>query len=476
PQTAGQRLQVSAEDAAGNLSNSAAITAPNLETPVDDTPPAAPTGLVINAGGSQLSGRGEAGTTVSVRDTQGNLIATSTVAADGTFSVSLDPAVIDGSALQVSLTDAAGNVSEAASVRSPDLIAPAQPTDLTLAAGVTLTGSGEPGASVQVRNAAGAVIGSGVVAANGQFSVELTPAQANGEFIDVRLVDAAGNESIPLTFQAPDITAPVAPFDLAVNADGSVLSGRGEPGSRVRVTDARGVELGSAVVNAAGSFALSLVPAQTEGQSLQATALDAAGNVSPATSVSAPNLETPVDTIPPDAPSGLVINAGGAQLSGRGEPGTTVTVRDALGRVIASDVVAPDGTFSVVLAPAVIDGSALRVDLTDAAGNVSETVSVLSPDLLAPAQPTDLALAEGVTLTGSGEPGASVEVRDAAGAVIGRGVVGADGQFSLALNPAQANGEFIDIHLIDAAGNESIPLAFQAPDITAPEAVTEVVV
>ncbi|MDD2137951.1 Ig-like domain-containing protein, partial [Pseudomonas kurunegalensis] len=69
------------------------------------TPPDAPTNLVIGLAGSQLSGRGEAGTTVQVRDAAGNVIATGTVGADGNFTVTLAPAVIDGSTLQVTLTD-----------------------------------------------------------------------------------------------------------------------------------------------------------------------------------------------------------------------------------------------------------------------------------------------------------------------------------------------------------------------------------
>ncbi|MCE0912661.1 Ig-like domain-containing protein, partial [Pseudomonas kurunegalensis] len=111
-----------------------------------------------------------------------------------------------------------------------DLLPPTQPTDLALADGVTFTGRGEPGATVQVRDAAGTVIGTGVVGADGLFSVTLSPAQANGEALDVRLVDTAGNTSAPLQFDAPDITAPAAPTELAVSADGTVLTGRAEPG------------------------------------------------------------------------------------------------------------------------------------------------------------------------------------------------------------------------------------------------------
>ncbi|WP_259334775.1 Ig-like domain-containing protein, partial [Pseudomonas sp. DP16D-T1] len=92
-----------------------AVTAPDIDGG-DTTPPEAPTNLVIGLAGGQLSGRGEAGTTVQVRDAAGNIIATGTVGADGTFVIALAPAVNDGSALQVTLTDAAGNVSQPGSV------------------------------------------------------------------------------------------------------------------------------------------------------------------------------------------------------------------------------------------------------------------------------------------------------------------------------------------------------------------------
>ncbi|WP_284357354.1 Ig-like domain-containing protein, partial [Pseudomonas putida] len=68
----------------------------------------------------------------------------------------------------------------------------------------------------------------------------------------------------------------------------------------------------------------------------------------------------------------------------------------------------------------------------------------------------------------------TVQVRDAGGNIIGTGVVGADGLFSVTLSPAQANGEALDVRLVDAAGNSSIPLEFTAPDITPPSAVSDI--
>ncbi|MGO0113092.1 Ig-like domain-containing protein, partial [Pseudomonas putida] len=181
-------------------------------------------------------------------------------------TATLNPAVNDGSTLQVTLTDAAGNVSQPGSVTSADLLPPAQPTDLALVDGVTFTGRGEPGATVQVRDAAGNLIGTGVVGADGLLSLTLSPAQANGEALDVRLVDAAGNSSIPLEFTAPDITPPEAVTDILVGPGGTALSGRGEPGATVEVRDASGTVIGTGVVGANGTFLIDLAPAAQPGE------------------------------------------------------------------------------------------------------------------------------------------------------------------------------------------------------------------
>jgi hypothetical protein len=114
----GEVLQVTATDAAGNTSTAGDITAPDIDGG-DTTPPDAATNLVVGLAGAQLSGRGEAGASVQVRDAQGNVLANGTVNPDGTFQITLDPPVKDGSNLQVVLTDASGNASAPASVVTP---------------------------------------------------------------------------------------------------------------------------------------------------------------------------------------------------------------------------------------------------------------------------------------------------------------------------------------------------------------------
>ncbi len=59
-------------------------------------------------------------------------------------------------------------------------------------------------------------------------------------------------------------------------------------------------------------------------------------------------------------------------------------------------------------------------------------------DTAAPTDPGNLSLAqEGTPLTGTAEAGALITVKDSGGTVIGTGVVGSDGSFSIALSPAQ---------------------------------------
>ncbi len=71
-----------------------------------------------------------------------------------------------------------------------------------------MNGTGEAGATVTVRNAAGQVLGTAQVATDGSFSVPLSSAQLNGQTLSVVQADAAGNVSPPLALAALDTTAP----------------------------------------------------------------------------------------------------------------------------------------------------------------------------------------------------------------------------------------------------------------------------
>lgn len=468
PQTGGQTLTASQSDAAGNLSPiTTVVAAGGAETP-DTTAPDAPTNLALTNSGTRLSGNGEAGTTVTVKDAQGNVIGTGVVAADGTFQLTLDPAQTTGAQLQVSLTDAAGNVSPATEYTAGDTTAPDAPTDLAISAnGSVLTGKGEPGATVSVTDAAGNVVGAGTVGADGYFSLVLNPAQANGQALEVSLTDAGGN-SASAGITAPDIEAPASPTELALDAAGLTLTGKAEPGSTVTVKDAAGAVIGTGITAADGTFSITLNSPQLDGQQLDVTATDAAGNVS------VPAAYEVADTTAPGAVTNLLISADGLTLSGKGEPGATVEIRNAANEVIGTGVVAANGTFIISLDPAATEGEVFTAVQTDAAGNASAPASITAPDADGPGTPGNLQLSsDGVTLTGTGTPGNTINVLDADGNVIATGVVAGDGTFSIDLSPPLTNGELLEVVAIDGNGEQSVPTALTAGDTTPPAAVTD---
>ena len=125
-------------------------------------------------------------------------------------------------------------MSAVAPVVAGDTTAPAAPTELKVSVdGLTLSGKGEVGSTVTVKDAAGAVIGTGPVEADGSFTIALDTAQTNGETLNVTLTDKAGNISAVTPVIAGDTTAPDAPTELKVSADGLSLTGKGEAGSTV---------------------------------------------------------------------------------------------------------------------------------------------------------------------------------------------------------------------------------------------------
>ncbi|MEJ8631742.1 Ig-like domain-containing protein [Sphingomonas sp. I4] len=76
-------------------------------------------------------------------------------------------------------------------------------------------------------------------------------------------------------------------------------------------------------------------------------------------------------------------------------------------------------------------------------------------DAQAPGQPTAGFTARGDSVTGRGEPGATIRVTDPQGNVIGTGTVGADGSFNIPVTTPQTNGQPANVTQTDPAGNTS---------------------
>ncbi len=462
-QTDGTSVAVTQADGAGNVSAPSTIATPDFAVPL------APTAIVTADGGA-VTGGGEAGASVVVRDASGVVLGSGTAGADGAFTVRIAPAQANGETLSVTVSDAGGNVSPATVVTAPDITAPALPVAQIGGDGETVAGTGEPGATITVRDAADTVIGTAIVAADGSYSVTLTPAQTNAETVRVSQVDAAGNVSASAFVVAPDVTAPAQP-SATIAGDGTSVSGTGEPGAAILITGATGATLGTAVVAGDGSYTAGLDPAQANGEALRVVQTDAAGNASAPLPLTAPDI-----TAPP-AP-GATLDPSGAVVTGTGEIGARVTVVDGAGTLLGSAVVTAQGNYSITLSTPQIDSQALSVAQRDAAGNLSPATGLTAPDITAPGAPVAQVGADGGTVTGTGEPGATVVVRTPLGGVVGTAVVNADGSYSVVVTPAQIDGEVLVVRQTDAAGNVSPIATAVAPDLvadTAPDAPTATV-
>ena len=459
PQVNLQQLTVTQVDGAGNFSANVILNAPDLQAPP------APTNVVLSPQGGAVIGQAEPGTVVSVvvSDAQGNVLGSATVAANGTFQVDLAFPQNNGQTLLVTSTDAAGNTSTSVTVIAADLTAPDAPTALVVSLdGLTVVGQGEIGATVNVRAANGDLLGIGTVDTNGTFSVVLDRAATENEVLNVTLIDVSRNVSTAATVVAPDVNGPDQPTALVLGDAGLTLSGQGDVGNTVTVRSVTGVILGTAVVDASGNFQVALSAAQINGETLEVVATSGA-------LVSLPARITVADTSAPDSLTNLSVSLDGTQVSGRGEAGAIVTIRDPDDIVLGRATVGVTGTFTVALNPPQTDGQELKAVQVDGADNASAEVTVTARDSTSPQAPGAVLDPAGTAVSGIAEAGTvvTVIVSDAQGNVLGTTVVAPDGSYQIILDTAQANGQTLLVTSTDAAGNVSATTTLLARDTTA---------
>ncbi|MGX9057417.1 Ig-like domain-containing protein [Pseudomonas aeruginosa] len=413
--------------------------------PPDTTPPKAASGLKIAPDGSSISGQAEAGASVGI-DTNGDGKPDLTVIADanGNFTAPLNPPLTNGQTVTVVVTDPAGNASPPAQVTAPDTTAPAPATDVQVAPdGSSVTGNAEPGATVGVdTDGDGQPDTTVVVGPGGSFEVPLNPPLTNGETVTVIVTDPAGNSSTPVTAEAPDF--PDAPQVNASN--GSVLSGTAEAGVTIVITDGNGNPIGQTSADANGNWSFTPGSQLPDGTVVNVVARDAAGNSSPATSIT-------VDGVAPSAP--VVEPSNGSELSGTAEPGSSVTLTDGNGNPIGQTTADANGNWSFTPSTPLPDGTVVNVVARDAAGNSSPPASV-TVDAVAPATPT-VDPSNGTTLSGTAEPGATVTLTDGNGNPIGQVTADGSGNWTFTPSTPLPNGTVVNATATDPSGNASSP-------------------
>ncbi|MCS7850619.1 Ig-like domain-containing protein [Pseudomonas aeruginosa] len=343
----------------------------------------------------------------------------------------------------VAISNSSGGGGGGSSV-PPDTTPPKAASGLKIAPdGSSISGQAEAGASVGIdTNGDGKPDLTVIADANGNFTAPLNPPLTNGETVTVIVTDPAGNSSTPVTAEAPDF--PDAPQVNASN--GSVLSGTAEAGVTIVITDGNGNPIGQTSTDANGNWSFTPGSQLPDGTVVNVVARDAAGNSSPATSIT-------VDGVAPSAP--VVEPSNGSELSGTAEPGSSVTLTDGNGNPIGQTTADANGNWSFTPSTPLPDGTVVNVVARDAAGNSSPPASV-TVDAVAPATPT-VDPSNGTTLSGTAEPGSSVTLTDGNGNPIGQVTADGSGNWTFTPSTPLPNGTVVNATATDPSGNASSP-------------------
>ncbi|WP_430487554.1 Ig-like domain-containing protein [Priestia flexa] len=189
-QKVGTTLNVTAKDAAGNVSSLTYVKVAS----VDVTPPAKPIVNQVDDNDKVITGKAEANSTVTVNVGK-NRIGYVKASSNGSFSVSI-PVQKAGTTLNVTAKDAAGNVSSLSYVKvvKADVTPPAKPTvNKVKETDKVVTGKAEANSTVTV-NVGKNRLGYAKANSKGVYSVKIA-AQKKGTLLNVTAKDAAGNVS-----------------------------------------------------------------------------------------------------------------------------------------------------------------------------------------------------------------------------------------------------------------------------------------
>jgi len=453
----GENLTISAEDLAGNKSTIQTILAEDKTAPIGLT-------VVIDTAGKVVTGVTEANAVVTVKNTAGTVVGTTTADVTGKYSVTLDKAYLNGESLNATAVDKSGNATAPKTIVAPDTTAPSSLTATIDTTGKVVAGVTEANAVVTVKNAVGTVVGTATADATGKYSITLDKAYLNGESLSATASDKSGNATAPKTIVAPDTTAPSS-LTATIDVAGKVVAGVTEANAVVTVKNTAGTVVGTATADATGKYSITLDKAYLNGESLSATASDKSGNATAPKTIVAP------DTT---APSSLTatIDAAGKVVTGTTEANAVVAVKNAAGTVIGTATADATGKYSVTLDKAYLNGESLSATAADKSGNATVPKTVNAPDTTAPSSLTAIIDTAGKVVAGVTEANAVVTVKNAAGTVVGTATADATGKYSITLDKAYLNGESLSAIAADKSDNATAPKTIVAPDTTAPSSLT----
>ncbi|WP_324724230.1 Ig-like domain-containing protein [Lelliottia sp. JS-SCA-14] len=374
----------------------------------------------------------------------------------------------------------------------------------------TFTGSGQPGATIQVKDSSGSTIASTMVGANGNWTVQL-PTQTDGEHtwsvvqIDGSKTTAAGSITLNVATAETSVTLATTAGDNVINASeqsaGFTLSGTSKnlaEDTALTVTLNGKTYTTSVKANGTWSLEVPATDAQALGEGNWTVAVsgkDAAGNTVTGSQSLIVDTQAPALTVNTLAQDNIINAAEHGQaliLSGTttAEAGQIVTVT--LNDKNYTATVGSDGTWSLTLdasdVQALVDGDhTLTANVSDKAGNPASTTANFGVDTAAPVVTIDIVSGDDVLNT-TEQGQAQMISGQASGAAAGDvvkltlgdqtfvGVVLANGSWHIGV-PASVIGALgegsheISVSVTDAAGNtgsatRDIALNGAPPDFT----------
>uniref|UniRef100_UPI00053DFD99 Ig-like domain-containing protein n=1 Tax=Pseudomonas aeruginosa TaxID=287 RepID=UPI00053DFD99 len=421
PLANGTVVNAVAQDPAGN-------TGPQGSTTVDAVAPNTP--VVNPSNGNLLNGTAEPGSTVTLTDGNGNPIGQTTADGSGNWSFTPGSQLPNGTVVNVTASDAAGNTSPPATT-TVDSSLPSIP-QVDPSNGSVISGTADAGNTIIITDGNGNPIGQ--VTADGSGNWSFTPGipLPDGTVVNVVARSPSNVDSAPAVITV-DGVAPAAP--VIDPSNGTEISGTAEAGATVILTDGGGNPFTPGTPLANGTV-------------INAVAQDPAGNTSGPTS-------TTVDAVAPATP--VVNPSNGSVIAGTAEAGATVILTDGGGNPIGQATADGSGNWSFTPGTPLANGSVVNAVAQDAAGNTSGPAST-TVDSVAPATPV-LDPSNGTVISGTAEAGATVILTDGGGNPIGQATADGSGNWSFTPGTPLTNGTVINAVAQDAAGNTSGPVS-----------------
>ncbi|EMP6704852.1 Ig-like domain-containing protein [Enterobacter hormaechei] len=374
----------------------------------------------------------------------------------------------------------------------------------------TFSGTGQPGATIQVKDGNGSTIASTMVAKDGTWTVTL-PTQADGEHtwsvvqIDGSKTTSAGSITVTVSTADTSVTLATTAGDNVINASeqaaGFTLSGTSKnlaQGTALTVTLNGKTYTAEVGANGAWSVKVPAVDAQALGDgtwTVNVSGKDAAGNTVSGSQTIGVDTASPVISVDTIAQDNIINAAEHNQpltLTGKtdAEAGQIVTVT--LNGKNHTATVGSDGSWSVTLPASEVQALAngehtLTVNVSDKAGNGSSTTADFTVDTAAPVVTINTVAGDDILNTSeqgqaqiiSGQANGAAEgdvVTVTVGGKTFTGAVQADGSWSVGV-PASVIGALgegshtISVSVTDAAGNtgsatHGVTLSGNPPEFT----------